>query len=254
MLPLGTELEVNPATDFKAYPIVYTGIVAESGSGKSPAQKAILKPLFRLQAEAEEEFQHAIANWEIDCKEAKQNDEPTPPRPTPREYFTTDATREAVVQIQANQPNRGFLGWFDELSGLINGQNQYRSGRGSDKEALLSGRDGSAQKIDRASGKRLFHYARSGYSITGSTQPDTLRGMMGNFKDSSGQWARFLWCFLPIQKAGYQTSDIPTNISETLYQTYKRLEAMPAMTYRWSPEAKDRVHQLVRRTGSPAND
>ena len=237
LLPLGTELEVNPATDFKVYPIVYTGIVAESGSGKSPAQKAILKPLFRLQAEAEEEHRNAIANWELDCKEAKQNDEPTPLKPTPREYFTTDATREAVVQIQANQPNRGFLGWFDELSGLINGQNQYRSGRGSDKESLLSGRDGSAQKIDRASGKRLF-ISRSGYSITGSTQPDTLRGMMGNFQDSSGQWARFLWCFLPIQKAPYYDNDIPANVSEALYQTYKRLEAMPAMTYRWSPEAK----------------
>ncbi|MEO0947801.1 MAG: DUF3987 domain-containing protein [Cyanobacteria bacterium J06641_5] len=237
LLPLGTELEVNPTSDYKVYPIIYTGIVAESGSGKSPAQKTILKPLFRLQAEAEEEYQQAIADWEVGFKAAKQADEPTPPKPKPREFFTTDATREAVVQIQANQPNRGFLGWFDELSGLINSQNQYRGGRGSDKEALLSGRDGSAQKIDRAGGKRLF-ISRSGYSITGSTQPDTLRGMMGNFKDSSGQWARFLWCFLPIQEAPYQSKSIPNKLSDLLCGTYKRLAAMPVTTYRWGPEAK----------------
>ncbi|MEM1369723.1 MAG: DUF3987 domain-containing protein, partial [Cyanobacteria bacterium P01_H01_bin.15] len=155
----------------------------------------------------------------------------------PRDYFTTDATREALVQIQANQPHQGFLGWFDELSGLIKGQNQYRNGRGSDKESLLSGRDGSAQKIDRAGGKRLF-VSRSAYSITGSTQPDTLRSMMGDFTDPSGQWARFLWCFLPVQPAPYPEDAFELNISDWLYGIYQQLHEQPVQTYRLSLDAK----------------
>jgi Protein of unknown function (DUF3987) len=101
-LPLGTELELNCGTEHMVYPILYTGIVAESGSGKSPAQKIILKPLFRLQAEAEEVYQTALDAWEDECQQFKEAGHATSKKPRPRDYFTTDATREAVVQIQAN--------------------------------------------------------------------------------------------------------------------------------------------------------
>jgi hypothetical protein len=238
LLPVGAELELNTGTEHMVYPILYTGIVAESGSGKSPSQKIILKPLFRLQAEAEEIYRAALEAWEDECRQSKEAGQAAPQKPKPRDYFTTDATREAVVQIQANQPNSGFLGWFDELSALIRGQNQYRSGRGTDKESLLSGRDGSAQKVDRAGGKRLF-IARSAYSITGSTQPDTLRSLMGDFSDPSGQWARFLWCFLPIRPAPYPEDAIHLDISDFLYGIYRRLAEFPPTTYRLSPAARD---------------
>lgn len=237
LLPIGTELELNCGTEHTVYPILYTGIVAESGTGKSPAQKTILKPLFRLQTEAEQLYQADLEDWEQERRTAKEADGPLPAKPQPRDYFTTDATREAVVQIQANQPDSGFIGWFDELSGLIRGQNQYRNGRGADKESLLSGRDGSAQKVDRAGGKRLF-IARSAYSITGSTQPDTLRSLMGDFSDPSGQWARFLWCFLPIQSAPYPEQAIRLDVSSLLYGTYQRLTDSSPTTYQLSPEAR----------------
>lgn len=237
LLPVGTELELNCGTEHTVYPILYTGIVAESGTGKSPAQKTILKPLFRLQAEAEQLYQADLEDWEQERRTAKEADGPSPAKPQPRDYFTTDATREAVVQIQANQPDSGFIGWFDELSGLIRGQNQYRNGRGADKESLLSGRDGSAQKVDRAGGKRLF-IARSAYSITGSTQPDTLRSLMGDFSDPSGQWARFLWCFLPIQSVPYPEQVIRLDVSSLLYCIYQRLTDSSPTTYKLSPEAR----------------
>lgn len=237
LLKVGTQLELIEGTNFSALPILYTGLVAESGSVKSPAQKIPLLPLFRLQEEAEQDYQDALAGWEERCKAAKDNGEALPPQPTPREYFVTDATREAIILIQANQPERGFLGWFDELSGLIRGQNQYRNGRGTDKEALLSGRDGTAQKVNRASGKRLF-VKQSAYSLTGSIQPDTLRSLMGDFSDPSGQWARFLWCVLPVQSSPFPDNAVRTDLSELLYGTYQRLQAFPPKTYRLSKEAQ----------------
>ncbi len=247
LLKVGTQLELIEATGFYALPILYTGIVAESGSGKSPGQKTILKPLFRLQSEAEQDYQDALEEWEAKCKAAKESGVIPPPKPTPREYFTTDATREAVVQIQASQPNYGFLGWFDELSGLIHGQNQYRNGRGTDKEALLSGRDGSAQKVNRSGGKRLF-VEQSAYSITGSTQPDTLRSLMGDFSDPSGQWARFLWCVMPTRSSPFPNDAISYDVSEMLYGIYKQLQAFIPKTYRLSEDAlylyKDWYNQL----------
>jgi hypothetical protein len=47
LLKVGTRLELIKATDFYALPVVYTGLVCESGGGKIPAQKTIIKPLFR---------------------------------------------------------------------------------------------------------------------------------------------------------------------------------------------------------------
>lgn len=237
LLKVGTQLELIRATEFYALPILYTGIVAESGSSKSPTQKAILKPLFRLQGEAEDDHRQDLKDWTSDVAIAAKNNEEPPEKPNVREYYTTDATREAIVLIQSQQPDRGFLGWFDELSGLIGSQNQYRSGKGTDKEAILSGRDGTGIKTNRASGKRFFTQS-SAYSITGSTQPDTLRKLIGDFSDPTGQWARFLWTVLPIKPARFPENDVSYDASDLLHSVYLRLESFEAKTYRMSDGAR----------------
>jgi CRISPR-associated protein Cmr3 len=237
LLKTGTQLELIRATEFYALPVVYTGIVAESGSAKSPTQKTILKPLFKLQALAEEDHQFAIEGWEQEVRDKRNTDEKPPEKPPVREYYTTDATREAVIMIQAQQPDLGFLGWFDELSALIGTQNQYRNGKGADKEAILSGRDGTGIKMNRASGKRAF-VKSSAFSITGSTQPDTLRKMIGDFSDPTGQWARFLWTVLPIKPARFPEDETSYDISDFLEGVYVRLASFDPQTYRMSTEAR----------------
>ncbi len=122
---VGTRLELVPATNFYALPILYTGLVAESGSGKSPVQKTILEPLFKLQREADENYDKSLAEYERELTQwqrEKEGDKPVKPNPT--EYYTVDVTREAIAMIQSQQPNKGFLGWVDELSAIVNGRNQ----------------------------------------------------------------------------------------------------------------------------------
>jgi hypothetical protein len=116
LLKVGTRLELAAATRFYALPIIYTGVLAESGSAKSPTQKVILEPLFDMQSEAEDEYNNRLEDYEA-AKAAKSDD--IPPKPKPREYYTIDSTREAIATIQSQQPDRGFLGWFDELSALL---------------------------------------------------------------------------------------------------------------------------------------
>jgi hypothetical protein len=240
LLKVGTRLELIKATDFYALPVVYTGLVCESGGGKSPAQKTIINPLFRLQDEAEieykkrlDEYQQELSEW----KKLKDTDEPAPEQPVPREYYTTDATSEAIALIQSNQPNEGFLGWFDELPALFKSQGQYKNGRGADGEKILSGRDGTGFKVNRASGKRLV-VNQSAYSITGSLQPLILRQMMGDFTDANGQWARFLWTVMQVQPAPYPDDAIPFDVSGLLKGIYKRLRNLPPITYTLSSQAQ----------------
>jgi hypothetical protein len=240
LLKVGTRLELIKATDFYALPVVYAGIVCESGAGKTPAQKTILKPLFALQAEAEIEYKERLNEYQQELaerKKKKDNDEPAPEQPVPREYYTTDATSEAIALIQSQQPGFGFLGWFDELPALFKSQGQYKNGRGADSEKILSGRDGTGFKVNRASGKRLV-VDQSAYSIIGALQLLILRQMMGDFTDANGQWARFLWTVMPVQPAPYPDDAIPFDISGLLKGIYKRIEALPAVTYKLSPKAQ----------------
>jgi len=234
---VGTRLELIKATDFYALPILYTGIVGESGTAKSPTQKTILNPLFKLQNEYEQQYQQEYEQWLEECKQAKENDEPDPPEPKLKELWTDDSTSEAIALIQSNQPDDGFLNWRDELSGLVKDNNKYRGGKGSDAEKVLSGRDGSPIKVNRASGKRI-NCKQSAYSITGGTQPDTLRKQI-DFDDPTGHWARFLWCLLPLKQNTFPRNAPDIDISEYLLSIYKQIKAIPATTYQLSPEALD---------------
>lgn len=240
LLQVGTRLELIKATDFYALPVVYAGLVCESGGGKSPAQKTIINPLFALQAEAEIEYKERLSEYQQELsewKKKKDNEEPAPEQPVPREYYTTDATSEAIALIQSQQPDHGFLGWFDELPALFKSQGQYKNGRGADGEKILSGRDGTGFKVNRASGKRLV-VSQSAYSITGALQPSVLRLMMGDFTDANGQWARFLWTVMPVQPAPYPDDAIPFDISGLLKGIYRRLNELAPQTYKLSLEAQ----------------
>jgi CRISPR-associated protein Cmr3 len=240
LLKVGTRLELIKGTDHYALPVVYTGLVCESGAGKTPAQKTILKPIFALQDEAEIEYKERLLDYQQELskwKKLKDNDEPAPEQPVPQEYYTTDATSEAIALIQSQQPNEGFLGWFDELPALFKSQGQYKNGRGADGEKILSDRDGTGFKVNRASGKRLV-VNQSAYSITGSLQPLILRQMMGDFTDTNGQWARFLWTVMQVQPAPYPDDAIPFDVSGLLKGIYKRLRNLPPITYTLSSQAK----------------
>lgn len=235
---VGTRLELIEATDFYALPILYTGLVAESGSAKSPSQKTILKPLFALQADADEDFKYSMSEYEKAKAAYRPGGDDSPPaEPTAHEYYTSDVTREGLALLQSRQPDRGILGYLDELSAVVSQQGQYKGGKGSDREALLSGKDGSPIKVNRASGKRIS-VAQSAYSITGTTQPSTLKDLMGDMSDGTGQWARFLWCILPLQSSPYPENAARYDISEMLTALYCRVRDLPPETYRMSAEAR----------------
>lgn len=244
LLPLKTKLELIKSTNFYAKPILYSGVCAPSGSGKSPTIKAILQPLFDLQAEEDHRYNLAIADYDEQFRFWKNNkkdsDEPELP-PPPREYFVTDATAEAIANIQNNQPNNGFLGYFDELKQLLAQSNSYRSGKGADIEKLLSGRDGSGFKVNRASGKRIS-CNQSGYSILGGIQPEVLRKQMGDFSDGNGFWARFIWVNQPMQRKPFPDDGVSIDVNPLLRSLYQSLGKID-QTFTLSKEAKAKYRE-----------
>lgn len=228
-----TKLILIKSSKFYARPIFYSAIIGESGSAKSPTMKIFSDPLTQyMQGKAENVYQRQLAEYEI--IKADKSIENKPPKPKAIEYYVTDCTSECVAQIINDQPNKGFLMLFDELSGLIKQNNAYRGGKGADQEKILSGRDGTGWKVNRKSGDR-FNNSRSTYSILGGITPDILRQQMGSCQDESGYWARFVYSYLPVKKCKFPDDELNIDIYPMLCSLYENLERLPATEYHLCP-------------------
>ncbi|MBL1208292.1 DUF3987 domain-containing protein [Geminocystis sp. GBBB08] len=228
-----TKLILIKSSKFYARPIFYSAIVGESGSAKSPTMSIFTDPLTQyMQGKAENVYQHQLTEYET--IKANKSIETKPPKPKAIEYYVTDCTSECVAQIINDQPNKGFLMLFDELSGLIKQNNAYRGGKGADQEKILSGRDGTGWKVNRKSGDR-FNNSRSTYSILGAITPDILRQQMGSCQDESGYWARFVYSYLPVKKCKFPDDELNIDIYPMLCSLYENLERLPTYQYHLCP-------------------
>ena len=97
---------------------IWTGIVAPSGSAKSPALHHALRPIYEKEKEAAEAFRKALKKYE---REERGE------RPTRRRFRVGDSTVEAVASVLAENP-RGVLLARDEQAGWFGGFDQYKSG------------------------------------------------------------------------------------------------------------------------------
>jgi hypothetical protein len=90
-----------------------------------------------------------------------------------------DFTTEALGPILEANP-KGVLVLKDELAGLINGLNQYKGGRGHDRQVLLSLWSGFDLMIDRKKGGGPVYVRRPFAAIAGGIQPGVLERLRGS--------------------------------------------------------------------------
>ena len=131
---LSTKLEI--ARGWEIIPNVYVALVAPPGSKKSPALNLLSKALRRIDARLREEHRIALRDHEVELSRLKKDDL-KPVAPVAKHLVLDDVTREAVVQIHADNP-RGVILVLDELIGWLQSFDAYRSGKGSDRQFWLT--------------------------------------------------------------------------------------------------------------------
>ncbi|GAG23361.1 unnamed protein product, partial [marine sediment metagenome] len=161
--------------------VIWTAIVGESGSLKTPAFKRVVKPIRDRQGEAlkrhtEEltEYETAILRYERDLAAWKRSkshtDDPPekPPRPQADRYLVSDTTVEALAPILLENP-RGVLLARDELAGWIGSFDRYSGGKsGADAAHWLSMHNGESLVVDRKTGAvRTIYVPSALVSVTG---------------------------------------------------------------------------------------
>src|SRR4028118_23824 len=244
LFKVGTETVLRRDTDWRCVPNYFAAIVAEVSQLKTPIPKAIIdRPMRVLRQQAQKEFEQAKKNYEAELnnwKAAKKEDDrglaPEPPRE--RIYFFDKTTGEGIIYQQAAYPVQAMMYFCDELAGVFKSGNQYRGGKGSDEEDMLSFWNGTGTTVLRAAGVRASVCA-VGLSIFGTIQPDVLAGLLKDCSDSNGKFARFDFVLQPLAVPNLPEDDSGRfDLTPMLADLYQKIDALPAICFEFDQEAK----------------
>lgn len=235
---IGRKVAIRPMRhdDWQEVPNLWGVVVGRPGVMKSPAVKAALKPISRLEAQANEAYQTAHAEWdakqvERDLRKDAQKaaikkllkDNPNAdtsahlvgedPEPVVRCYKANDSSYQALGELLRQNTN-GLLVHRDEMMSLIRALD--REDNSEARGFYLTGWNGSESYcFDRIGrGTNLFVPSVT-ISMIGSTQPALLqayvRGVMGGGGTDDGLLQRFGMTVWPDMSPDWQEHDRQPN-------------------------------------------
>ena len=217
-------------------PILWLGIVGESGSAKTPAMRCALaatqlrqKEAFLKYEERRAVYQEQLLVFErdlADFKKGKKGSEPPvhPTEPKPERMIASDITIEALAACLGSNP-RGLLLAIDELAGWIQSLERYSGGKNTgDASRYLSLYNGDTLIVDRKTGNPpTIRVPQAAVCIVGGIQPGILRRCFTEEHRESGLAARFLLACPPRRAKKWTEAFLDPEIAEDCEAVLLRL-------------------------------
>jgi hypothetical protein len=225
-------LEVKPG--WRARPLSWAIVVAEPGSKKSPALDDATAPLQERQRQLHKAYEEALKSYDPQSGTDA---------PTLAQLFTTDATVEALAVLLEQNP-RGLAFIKDDLTGWVHAMNQYKGGKGADRQHWLSLWNGAAVIVNRKARKKPIFLARPFVAVTGCLPPDVLGDLADARGRKDGFMDRLLFAFpepMPITWTDAALSS----------KTQKEYAAVFAQLWSLEPAIADGSPEPVVRSFSP---
>jgi len=198
---------------------------------KTPAAKVAKKPAFERQRELgkvylqeKEDWQRETREWEVERRDAQKAGEPAPEQPEAPSMgrcWASDTTVEALVGILEDNP-RGLLVYRDELAGWVRSMDQYKGGKGSDRQHWLNLWSTDEVVVDRKSrmGEPII-LAKPFVSLFGGIQPAMLGELRAGMED--GLMDRFLFAYPVPRHVRFTEKEIGAEAEESYGVLYRRL-------------------------------
>jgi len=222
---VGNRLYINLKSGFHQYASLFLAIIAPPGAAKSPALNAARWPLDKLQSEAHSLYKSLLVQWEADSErwQAQPKDErgDKPIRPTLRHFYTTDITIEALVSILGTAPGVAII--RDELLGWITSMDQYRGGRGSDRQQYLSLWAVTPIKADRRMGEPIYQ-THPVACIVGGIQDDFLRDLHDKDGRRDGLIERLLLIRPDITSSGWSEDELDPDLLDHVVDLFRQVD------------------------------
>lgn len=236
-----SRLMINPGTDYKAPPILWVGMVGESGTMKTPILNILTSSLCLIQGELAEQWKLNKAERERELeyhqlKKKGEKTEPLMPLAPLRDIFFSDFTIESIAQSVSNYPDTGYLIFVDELAGFFKSMDAYRQS-GGDRQKWLTAYNGGGFKVNRKGADTLWT-SHTSLSMLGGVQPSVLEKLIKqDDSPEDGLWNRFMFVHLPQSKmAAFSTYSF--GLADELKTIYQRLSNQPDREYKLADESK----------------
>lgn len=163
-------LKMRRSGDWFAPPRLWTVLIGEPATKKTPIIGACLKPLRKIEADFAAQQRRDMMVWEA----AEKPDRGAKPDAATR-FILNDLTVEIAGEILGRQ-QRGALVVHDELSSFVGSLDRYSSGRGSSDRAFwLTAYNGGSLAVDRIS--RSVFVTNLCVAFLGGMQPDRVRDL-----------------------------------------------------------------------------
>jgi hypothetical protein len=236
---MNKETRVRMGEGWWEKPILWTVLVGQPSSMKSPILDKVHKPLSDIDHERSKRFSQAHKKWLQDKKIDKTIAGPVK---QPR-CLINDATPEKVAEILSRDPC-GSLMVRDELAGWLGSFERYNSG--SSRSFFLSSWNGGTFTKDRVGNGSQDADAEIcvdnlALGILGGIQPDLL-GKLGDLT-SDGLLQRFLIVLMKRAERGNQDHPL-TEIEAEYEKLIRSINGAPAQNYHFADDAlevRDRV-------------
>jgi hypothetical protein len=231
---IGNTYHVEVTSSWRSSCMLWTMILALSGSGKSPALDLAIKPIRELAADFDREFETKraqykaeVVGYERQVKAARKNGNnpgPEPVRPVRRRIDFHDATVEALAQVLSKNTRGGVL-IADEIAVWLHGLNMYKSGgRGTDMAKWNEIWNGNTLRIDRKTGdERELHVARPFMAVTGGIQTGVFLQHVDRDSLDSGMLARILVTVSTSIKRPGNRQPVDRQLYQSVLCTYRKL-------------------------------
>ncbi len=235
---IGTTRRLELKYKYEAPAILWSVIVGESGTSKSPALRSVLEHVRDRERRLREEYaverrdyeatveayEKERAAWRSGKKSGGQPPE-RPAEPVGRRALVSDATVEALALKLADNP-RGLLLARDELAGWFNSLDRYanKAGSGSDESFYLSCYNAEPHTVDRRTGdRREIHVSQAGLWLVGGIQPQILQLALGTTRRQSGLLSRLLLVAPPPLPAKWSEREVSPLTRRACHDVLDRL-------------------------------
>jgi len=220
---IGNSRVLEVKTNYSESATLYTAIIGDPGSSKTPALNLATAPASKKQQELEREYREALAQYNRENRrwedEIYEDFTPDPPQePVYQRTVVQDITVEALTERLVDNP-RGLLSNNDEISGWVRSMDQYKGGKGNDRQFWLSTWSNNPIFVDRKGRKDPLMVPRSFVAIVGGIQPGILSELKNDRED--GLLDRFLFSFpdpLPTRWSDTEISEETMAAYEGIYE------------------------------------
>jgi hypothetical protein len=212
---IGRSVSLLLKSGYFAVSAIFGGCVGPPSDGKTPALKAAAAAVRAIDDTLADKFARDMEQWNDEVSKLKKGDKP-PLQPKLQRIDVDDVTTEMLPVLLSENP-RGLLMTRDELTALVLGMNQYKSGKGNDRAVTLKIWSGDRIVKDRVGheNREPIRCPHPCLSIIGGLPPD----MLGDMADAKGRADGFIDRFLlvypdPVPVAGWSERGIPGDVAK----------------------------------------